>query len=252
LEEQPLAGGFDGAHPVVRVGDTVRRPARQSSEAVRALLTHLERVGFTGAPRLLGIDEQGRDIVSFVDGDVPIPPYPEWLWRDDALVALGKLLARYHAAVASFDHEGVAGWETDWSDPRGAGVLCHNDPFPENVVFRNGVPFALIDFDMSAPGRPWWDVAIAAQEWSPLKADSTDDAVRRFGLLARAYGIAQADAETFVAVLFEQSEHAVANMRNEVALGTPVWVENFDEDRAAADARWLAEHRAALIAAVRA
>jgi Ser/Thr protein kinase RdoA (MazF antagonist) len=212
------------------------------------LLTHLERVGFDGAPRYLGRDEQARDIVSFVAGDVPIPPYPAWLWNDDALVALGQLLARYHGAVSSFDADGVFGWETDWADPFGVGVVCHNDPFPENVVFRNGVPVAFIDFDMAAPGRPLWDVAIAAHEWCPLKAGSTDDAVRRFGVLARAYGIA--DAQEFVAVVFEEWDNMAANIRREVAAGNRVWIENWDEGRAAADRAWLEQHRAALVATI--
>jgi hypothetical protein len=41
---------------VVRVGDTVRRPEGTASPFVREPLLHLERVGFTGALRFLGID----------------------------------------------------------------------------------------------------------------------------------------------------------------------------------------------------
>ena len=247
--EEPLAGGFDGEHPVVRVGDTVRRPPRASSDAVALLLTHLERVGFAGAPRYLGVDDDRRDVVSFVPGEVPLSPYPAWAMTDDALVALGALLARYHAAVSSFDALGIDGWEADWADPRGTGVVCHNDVFPENVVFRDGVPVAFIDFDMAAPGRPWWDVAIAAHEWCPLKADSANG-VRRFGVLARAYGIAPADADVFVDVVVEELHHAHANIRREVAAGTRVWVAQWDEAAAVSDRAWLERQRAALVAAI--
>ena len=41
---------------MVRVGDTVRRPAGPWTPAVDALLRHLEDVGFPGAPRALGRD----------------------------------------------------------------------------------------------------------------------------------------------------------------------------------------------------
>ena len=68
--ETPLSGGRSRA-PVVRVGETVRRDLHANSAYVHALLRHLEDVGFTGAPRLLGIDEQRREILSFIAGEVP-------------------------------------------------------------------------------------------------------------------------------------------------------------------------------------
>lgn len=58
-EEHPLVGGMDPAARVVRLGDTVRRPAGPSSAAVRSLLLHLQDVGFDGAPRFLGVDDGG-------------------------------------------------------------------------------------------------------------------------------------------------------------------------------------------------
>jgi hypothetical protein len=62
---------------------------------VRALLLHLEDVGFEGAPRHLGTDERGRDVLSCVDGDVPQPPYPGRSTTDRALGDLGRLAAAY-------------------------------------------------------------------------------------------------------------------------------------------------------------
>ena len=75
--EVPLAGGMANEGQVVRVGDTVRRPQRSWSPATHALLRHLEAVGFEGAPRFLGIDEHGREVLSYVPGAAVLPPYPE-------------------------------------------------------------------------------------------------------------------------------------------------------------------------------
>jgi hypothetical protein len=61
--EIPLAGG-NMSSGVVRVGDTVRRPAGAWTPAVHALLSHLDSVGFRGAPRPLGIDEHGREVLT--------------------------------------------------------------------------------------------------------------------------------------------------------------------------------------------
>src|SRR5213078_4997821 len=98
------------------------------------LLRHLEGSGFAGAPRFLGIDERGREVLSFIEGDVPDdirPDYPEETLREAAL-----LIRAYHDATAGFAAE----------------VVCHNDLGPPNTVFRDGSPVALIDFDAAAPG----------------------------------------------------------------------------------------------------
>jgi hypothetical protein len=249
---------MDPAAGIVRIGDTVRRPAGSSSAAVRALLLHLETVGFAGAPRFLGIDEQGRDVLTFLDGDVPLPPYPSWALTDTALDDLAGLLRRFHQATAGFDSSSVGGWSTEWSDPGGGSVICHNDLFPENVVFRNGHVVALIDFAMAAPGRPMWDLAIAVQEWGPLHAPGARlahpddlDGVRRTGRLAKAYGVEPQQAHELMDVVAEERAHQLANVRAQVAAGNAPWATfwpNSDgEARAAADDAWLEEQRPALI-----
>jgi len=101
--EEQLVGGVANKGAVVRVGDTVRRPAGPWSATTRSLLEHLESVGFDEAPRYLGTDEQGRDVLSYIEGVVPLPPFPDWSMTDDVLVDLAGLLRRYHQAVASFD-----------------------------------------------------------------------------------------------------------------------------------------------------
>jgi Ser/Thr protein kinase RdoA (MazF antagonist) len=260
-EEHSLVGGLNPDAGIVRIGDTVRRPAGSSSAAVRALLQHLETVGFDGAPRFLDVDEQGRDVLTFLDGDVPLPPYPGWALTDDALDDLGQLLRRFHEATADFDGSSVAGWSHEWSDPGGGPVICHNDVFPENVVFRDGHVVALIDFAMAAPGRPLWDLAIAAQEWAPLHAPASRvahpdelDGVRRTGRLARAYGVEPQQAEELLDVIAEERAHSLAHVREQAAAGNSPWQDwnDLDEQRAAADGAWLEHQRPALLAAVRA
>lgn len=218
MSEQALVGGMDAGRGVVRIGDTVRRPGMAAP--VRALLRHLEAVGFHGAPRHLGLDEQGRDVLSWVDGEVAVPPYPDWALTDAAIESLGRLVRGYHEAVASFDAGGSTGWSAEWCNPAGGPVVCHNDLFPENVVFRNGGVVALIDFDVAAPGRALWDLAIAAAEWAPLHAPGVRrfmpdalDAVRRVGLFAAAYGLAQQRAGELLDVVVEEKARSTAHVR---------------------------------------
>jgi hypothetical protein len=262
-DEQVLVGGMDPRWAPVRVGDTVRRQAGGSAAAVRELLLHLEALGFDGAPRHLGFDEQGREVLSWIEGDVPLPPYPAWSMTDQALADLGALIRRFHDATASFTpaDPGIAAvWAPDWADPSGGPTICHNDLFPENVVFRDGRVVALIDFAMAAPGRPLWDLAIAADMWCPLGDPARRDqhppeldGIARFRILARAYGLDPGQATELVEVIVEERAHSVANIRAEIAAGNESWIRNWasagGDERAAADDRWIVANRSALVRA---
>lgn len=255
--EQQLVGGMDPRYAPVRIGDTVRRSAGSERTAVTELLLHLEAVGFDGAPRHLGFDDQGREILMWIPGEVPLPPYPAWAMTDHALADLGALIRRLHDATATF-RSSTADWSTQWADPLGGPVICHNDLYPENVVFRNGRVVALIDFAMSGPGRPLWDLAITAEMWGPLgdpgRRDQHPpdlDGIARLGVLTRAYGLDPARAPELVDVILEERAHSRANIRAEIADGNPSWIRDWavacGDDRAAADDAWIARHSEALI-----
>lgn len=49
--EVPLHGGTAHRGLVVKVGETVRKPQRPNSEGTHALLQHLHKGGFDGAPQ---------------------------------------------------------------------------------------------------------------------------------------------------------------------------------------------------------
>ncbi len=260
-EEQRLVGSMDPGGAPVRVGDTVRRAGGSSRIAVRELLLHLESVGFDGAPRYLGTDDQGREVLTWIDGDVPLPPYPAWAMTDRALADLGALVGRFHEATATF-RSATADWATDWADPGGGPVISHNDLYPENVVFRDGRVVALIDFAMAAPGRPLWDLAITAETWCPLgdpgrrdQHPANLDGIARLGVLARAYGLEPERAKELVDVIVEERAHSTANIRTEIAAGNASWIHHWagagGDERAAADDAWIARNCAALIRAVR-
>jgi Ser/Thr protein kinase RdoA (MazF antagonist) len=165
-----LRGGIANQGLVFRVGDTVRRPQRPTSPATHALLRHLANVGFDGAPRFLGIDSRGREVLSYIPGEAVTRPYPSWALTDEALVSVAELLSRYHEAVSTFDPA-----PHTWPRPPSAafvtGLVSHNDPNLDNVVFRRDRAVALIDFELASPGSALWDVAAAAQLWAPPRSD---------------------------------------------------------------------------------
>jgi hypothetical protein len=69
-------GSTGGVTRVVRIGNTVRRPVRPFTGTVQAYLTHLREEGFLDAPEPFGYDEEGREVLSYIVGEVPVEPLP--------------------------------------------------------------------------------------------------------------------------------------------------------------------------------
>jgi hypothetical protein len=176
--EVPLVGG-NITNGVVRVGDTVRRPRCDSSPFIEQLLRHLHAVGFEGAPRWLGVDEEGHDTFSYLPGRVAA--VDEEL-SDPQVVAAGTLLRAFHDATRG---SALAGDQE---------TVCHEDAGPYNMVFgERGLPYALIDFDLATPGDALDDVGYAGwlccinSSW--LQAVPLAEQARRLRLFTDSYGL---------------------------------------------------------------
>ena len=181
-DEVALEGGQTTAD-VVRRGDTVRRPQGPNAPFVHRLLVHLEAEGFAGAPRFLGVDDHGREILTYIDGWAP-PNLEHSAWSVGQLAAAARLLRAAHDATCGSPLAGSA------------DVVCHGDPSPVNVIWRDGTPVALIDWDAAQPGERIRDLAYLA--WMFVLAGGADDTgyagvlgrARRLRLVCDAYGIA--------------------------------------------------------------
>lgn len=209
--EERLLGG-DVTDGVVRVGQTVRRPAQPQSVAVADYLEHLRAVGFDGAPRFLGRDRSGRDVLDYLVGSVPGDPPEPWAADEDLLASVGVLVRRLHDASAGYaaDRGFAAPPGASWfTRPLPSGVpvdqvpvepapelVSHNDVTPQNVVVRDGRAVALVDFDLAGPTTRLIDVYNTAMHWVPLR-DPADiwptwtglDQPGRLRVLADAYGL---------------------------------------------------------------
>jgi Ser/Thr protein kinase RdoA (MazF antagonist) len=256
--EVPLLGGTANRGRVHRVGDTVRRPMRPTSDATHALLRHLERVGFDGAPRVLGVDAEGREVLSYVPGQAVTAPAPAWGLTDEALRSVGRLLRRFHDAAATFDPTPYR-----WSHPAPAPFdgwgIAHNDPNLDNVVFRDGRAVALIDFDLAGPGSPVWDVAAAARLWAPLR-DPVDTADVRRGrelertrILVDAYGLDDAGRAAFLTALRDSHAWMCEIVRDGAERGVPGFAAYWTPEAQARQERaraWVDANAEAIAAAV--
>jgi len=195
-EEERLQGG--NVNTVVRVGSTVRRSAGAWSAAIHALLDHLESVGFNVSPRVLGFDDQDREVLTFIEGQPASRPWPPVLRTDQGVRLLGRLVRQYHDAVRSFTPPSDAVWRIGQRPLLAGEIICHGDLGPWNTLWQDGQPVGLIDWDSAYPGPAWDDVAYAAWCAVPLRDDEAcfsagfagvPDRGHRLRVFADAYGV---------------------------------------------------------------
>ncbi|RUT03404.1 hypothetical protein DSM106972_050430 [Dulcicalothrix desertica PCC 7102] len=177
-QEILLTGGKTNLGRIVRVGDTVRRPLNINSTFVHKFLQYLENINFDASPRFLGIDEQKREIISYIEGDVPLNL---GYYSDEQLIVAAKLIRCFHDATQRC------------SLANSKEIICHNDLSPCNFVFIDDMPTSIIDFDMAAPGTRIFDLAYAAWLWLDIGNEeiSAEDQKRRLVVFTKAYGTSE-------------------------------------------------------------
>jgi len=246
--EEPLAGG-NVTPGVVRVGDTVRRPAGPWTPAVHAVLTHLESVGYPHAPRSLGLDERGRHVVEHVPGEVAdtFPP-PRWPYRE-ALVRIGRVVRSLHDALEGF----VPPPDVRWNrviPPDREELVVHHDLAPWNLVRGpgevDGARLVVIDWDLVAPGTRLWDLSYAAHAFVPL-APGTRTARAAVGLcaLADGYDLDEPGRRELAGLLARRTRSMYDLLRRGAAAGSQPWAGLWEAGHGRswlADTAWIDEH----------
>jgi hypothetical protein len=249
VREEPFIGG--NLSDATRVGDTVRRRAGPWTPAVHALLRFLERAGFE-APRPRGIDERGREMLDYIDGDAHPgwpDPVPDWVMDDDHLAAGARLLRRYHDLVEGFEQPAGARWRL--VAPTAREIICHNDWAPWNALFRERRLAVMLDWDLAGPGSRIWDVANSAYCWVPLLSESKgftiDERARRLRSFCDAYGLSE--RAPLLGVLRERTLFVGEVIAEQARLGDKGFAKlaNWDVPaRMKRDAVYLDQHRVVL------
>jgi hypothetical protein len=197
---------------------------------VHALLVHLEAAGFGGAPRVVGTDDTGREILSFIEGEVLAAgstwqpgdptPWPPWARTEQCLMATAQLLRTFHEAATGFVPSAGAAWRR-FEGGLGVGeIVCHGDVGPHNTVYRHGLPVGFIDWDTIRPNHPMVEFGAAAWKYVPLADDASFEAsdfgarpalARRLALFAGAYGAHDPDEVRWA--LHQAKQRSVDEMR---------------------------------------
>lgn len=243
--EQPLAGGF--ISDVVLASGTVRKSPPRDPVFVRRLLRHFEHHHWTGAPRFIGTDHRGREMLTFIDGEVPWrqnhePPSTR---SEQSLAAVARHVRHFHDLTAG----------TDLAD--GHEVVCHNDLSPKNTVYRDAsgqmMPVAFIDWDIAAPGARIHDVAHVCWQYVGLGPNVQDApaAAKLVGVIADAYGVA--DRSTLIDTILWWQDRCWHGIEAAAEAGEPAMVRLRDSGAAEAVHAaydWTWDHRDLLHRAV--
>jgi Phosphotransferase enzyme family len=239
---------------VVRAGHTVRRPAGPHTQAVHALLAHLHATGFEGAPRPLGIDEGGREVLSFIPGTVPWPDRFDLLEPGQWLARAATLILAFHDAVAGFVPPADARWQVLIPAEGEPEIIAHHDLAPWNLVV--GPRWAFIDWDLAAPGTRLWDVAYAVHGFVPLSASprwQRGDAGTRVRVFADAYGLDERQRRELVPMLARRARAMYDFLARQAGAGAQPWAAMWDNghgDAWRADADYIQAREAAWAAAL--
>jgi hypothetical protein len=231
MGEVILPGGFTTG--AVLIGDVVHKPASPWTSTVHALLRHLEDVGFDGAPRALGFDGQGREMLTYLPGDTvgDKVPWPEWVFAESTLVQVGQWLRRLHDATASFGPPVDERWFIGGSVQPGL-IVGHQDAAPYNAVMDSDRRLGFCDWDIAGPSSREFDLALSALWWVPfcplsavqwLGFHDFDDRSYRVHLLLDAYGY-DADRQGFGAVIVQRARGQAAAIRQMADKGDPAGI----------------------------
>lgn len=172
---------------VVRVGDTVRRSP--GPEFAVRVLEHLEAVGYPYAPRHLGTDERGRDVLTFVPGHTTDHPSQR---AEGAYALAGTMLRRLHDVTTGHPLAGDR------------ECVVHGDAGPYNTIVHDGLPVAFVDWDGCRPGDRIDDLGYLAWTWCVLASGTVPVADQAAHLRELRAGYGEVDPDDLVAAMVRQ------------------------------------------------
>jgi len=205
----------------------VRKQAGAATDGIDALLRHLDQVGFAGAPRSLGRDDLGRQVLEFIPGETA---YALPTLTTSELHRIGRLIRELHDATESFQpsQRPAPQWQVAIPPDR-EDLICHHDLAPWNLV-RDGDRWVFIDWDGAGPGSRLWDLAYAAQSFIPLNPGGAPHLEGpRLLALADGYDLNDQQRQAFPALIAGHTRGMYDLLRESSLTGRQPWARLYAE-----------------------
>ena len=192
--------------------------------------------GFSNIPKPYGINEEGKEVVSFVEGEVFNDSLPDMIMSDEVLIDVAKLLRRYHDIGEKYVQRltGEEVWMLPKKEPQ--EVMCHGDFAPYNMTFVEGEVHGIIDFDTLHPGSRLWDIAYAVYRWIPFVSptnpdyrENLEEQIRRLKLFADTYGLCADARKDLPKMMVERIQSLVSYMQREAENGNEDVLKNIED-----------------------
>ena len=217
---------------VNRVGNKVHRKIGLWTPSVHALLKHLHSRGFLNVPEVLGFDHEGREILSYLEGEVGHDPLSLAARSDVALKTAARLLRAYHDHTVDFAKIQQGKWQFPAHPP--IEVICHGDYAPYNCVLQGDQVVGIIDFDTAHPGSRIWDIAYAVYRFAPLMTPGNpagfgaqEEQIRRAKLFCQEYGLS--DLSQLIPTILERLGMLVDFISAQAKTGDRFYQKTIDE-----------------------
>jgi len=196
-KKEILPGGCE--NQVEKIGETVHRNVK-GHPMLHSYLLYLEKEGVQGVPRFLGLDEQGREILTYLPGKTMGRDFDHThpcLGTDENVVGMARLLRKLHDISVGFLQTAIEnGWENPYFPNGEHEIICHGDAGIWNFVFVEDKVAGLFDFDQAYPGTRFWDVASplfcflpSCYGYDPADIKQIEEGKRRLRLFFDAYGM---------------------------------------------------------------
>ena len=212
FDEIPLTGGRI-TQGVVKKGNYVLRPCCANSNFVHEVLKWLEKKNVSASPRFIGIADDGREITSFLEGESPVNLGD---FNDNQLFEAGKIIKKLHTALSDF--RGCSNNQT----------VCHNDLSPCNFMFKNGLPYAVFDWDAAEISDPLNDVAYACWMWCDIGNDENTPAEvgKKIKVILDAYQLCKERRNLLIAKIHEQIQRVSKSLYADSYFEPSQWASN--------------------------
>ncbi len=251
MPEENLNG--ESKHQIVRIGNTVHRPTNWWTPSVHHLLNYLESVNFKYSPRVLGFDDQGREILSFIDGESGGAGWKKII-SEDGLRKYAKLLREYHDVIANYKPLASSEWAYAKGELKKGEIMCHGDFGIWNTVWVGDEPVGIVDWDFVVPAKPSYDVFYALEYSAPFRDDEAcmkwhhfpevPDRKKRIKIFTEVYGISDIGGVVsgVAQVQRKVGEYELALAKRGLQPQVD-WVANGDLEEVEKRAKWTEENR---------